>query len=244
MRKMPKFPMKHSVIAVLPLLAGCSRVPAVLSSNSPSAARIELVWWIMFWLGTVIFVGVTALLLVGLFRRQRTPGIYAALPEKQRDRAVNLWVIGGGIVMPVLILVGMVALTVWALRAIPAQAPSDALVIEVTGHQWWWEVHYPDSGVTLQDEVRIPVGAPVQVRLTSADVIHSFWVPELHGKFDAIPGRIHEFVLQSNEAGEYRGQCAEFCGLLHARMIVFVVAMPPEEFNAWLDEQAVSAVVR
>ena len=166
---------------------------------------------------------------------------YIPLGEAEHDRTVNRWIVGGGIVMPTIVLIGLVALTVGALRRIPATAPSAEVVIEVTGHQWWWEVQYPDQGITLRDEIRIPVGQPIQMRLTSADVIHSFWVPQLHGKFDLIPGRTHVFVLQANEPGEYRGQCAEFCGLSHARMTFTVVAVPPEEFTVWLDSQRQSA---
>ena len=212
-------------------------MPSSLSPESPTAARITLLWWVMFALGGAIWVGVTVLLLVGLFRRRRTPGTYAPLPEGDHTRAVNFWVVGGGIVMPTLVLIGLIALTVGALRSIPTKTPSDGIVIEVIGHQWWWEVRYPDRDITLQDEIRIPAGEPIRVRLSSADVIHSFWVPELHGKFDLIPGRTHEFVLQADEPGEYRGQCAEFCGLRHAHMILTVVAMPPEEFTAWLGSQ-------
>jgi cytochrome c oxidase subunit 2 len=98
------------------------------------------------------------------------------------------------------------------------------------------------SRSTLKDEIRIPVGQPVEVRLSSTDVIHSFWVPELHGKFDLVPGRTHTFILQADQPGEYRGQCAEFCGRGHARMTVFVVAIPPDEFTIWLDSQTQSAV--
>jgi heme/copper-type cytochrome/quinol oxidase subunit 2 len=114
---------------------------------------------------------------------------------------------------------------------------SDGLVVEVIGHQWWWEVKYPGYDTTLVDEVRIPTGEPVTMRLHSADVIHSFWVPELHGKFDLIPGRVYEFVLQADQPGEYKGRCAEFCGLSHARMTFIVIAMQPEEFTSWLGSQ-------
>jgi cytochrome c oxidase subunit II len=182
------------------------------------------------------------LLLVGLFRRRRSPGIYAPLPDNQQARTVNIWILGGGIMMPTLVLIALIVLTVGALPSIPAEKSSEGVVIEVIGHQWWWEVIYPDRNITLKDEIRIPAGQPVEVRLSSIDVIHSFWVPELHGKFDLIPGRTHVFVLQADQPGEYRGQCAEFCGRRHARMTFIVVAMPPEEFTIWLDSQTQSAV--
>jgi cytochrome c oxidase subunit 2 len=219
------------------LLTSCAGLPSSLNPQSNAAARIAVLWWVMFGLGALIWVGVTALLLTGLFRHRRTLEPYARLPDSQRTRTVNLWVWGGGILLPTFVLIGLVALTVGTLRSIPSAMPSDAMVIEVIGHQWWWEVVYPDRGITLRDEVRIPVGQPVEVRLSSVDVIHSFWVPELHGKFDLIPGRTQVFVLQADQPGTYRGQCAEFCGLRHARMTFVVTAMPSEEFTGWLASQ-------
>ena len=217
-------------------------MPASLNPQSGATAQIAMLWWVMFGLGVVIWVGVTLLLLLGLFRRRRVPEAYTRLPEDQRVRTVNLWILGGGIIMPTLVLIGLIALTVGTLRSIPAGTPSEGVVIEVIGHQWWWEVRYPDQSITLRDEIRIPTGQPVQMRLSSADVIHSFWAPELHGKFDLIPGRTQVFVLQADRSGEYRGQCAEFCGLLHARMTFVVVAVPPEEFTVWLASRSQAAV--
>jgi cytochrome c oxidase subunit 2 len=229
-------------IASVSLLTGCASLPSSLNPQSEAAAQIAILWWIMFGLGAIIWVGVTVLLLVGLLRRRGAPETYAPLPDNQHARAVNIWILGGGIMMPTLVLIVLIALTVGALRAIPAETPSEGVVIEVIGHQWWWEVVYPDRDITLKDEIRIPAGQPVQVRLSSTDVIHSFWVPELHGKFDLIPGRTHAFILQADQAGEYRGQCAEFCGRRHALMTFIVVAMPPEEFTAWFDSHLQPAV--
>ena len=217
------------------LLTGCTSMPASLRPQSSAATQIAILWWVMLGVGTVIWVGFTILLLVGLFRRRRVHGMYTSLPDSSAARAVNIWIVGGGIVMPTLVLIALIVLTVGALRSIPAENTSGGTVIEVIGHQWWWEVRYPDQEITLTDEIRIPAGQPVEVRLSSADVIHSFWVPELHGKFDLIPGRTHVFILQADQPGEYRGQCAEFCGRRHARMMIKVVAMPPEEFTNWLE---------
>jgi cytochrome c oxidase subunit II len=224
------------------LLTGCASMPSSLKPQSDAAVQIATLWWVMFGLGTVIWVGVIVLLLVGLFRRRRTPGTFVPLPDDQRVQTVNIWILGGGIMMPTLVLIALIVLTVGALRAIPTVETSEGVMIEVIGHQWWWEVVYADRGITLKDEIRIPARQLVQVRLSSTDVIHSFWVPELHGKFDLIPGRTHVFVLQADQPGEYRGQCAEFCGRRHARMTFSIVAMPPEEFTAWLDSQTQSAV--
>jgi cytochrome c oxidase subunit 2 len=110
--------------------------------------------------------------------------------------------------------------------------------VEVTGRQWWWEVRYPESGVVTANEIRIPAGRPVRLVVTSGDVIHSVWIPELHGKIDMIPGRSNSQVIIADEPGEYRGECAEFCGAQHAKMQFIVVAEPPERFAAWLERQA------
>jgi cytochrome c oxidase subunit 2 len=138
--------------------------------------------------------------------------------------------------MPVIVVVVLVA-TVSAMRLVSNRAPAGALVIEVVGHQWWWEVHYPEQGVTIQNELHLPVGRPVALQLTSADVIHSFWVPALGGKLDLLPDGVNTLVLQADEAGEHLSQCAEFCGLEHATMRLTVVAEPADQFTAWLADQ-------
>ena len=114
--------------------------------------------------------------------------------------------------------------------------PTDALEIEVTARQFAWEVRYPPARAALTDEIRVPAGRAVVVRLASRDVIHSFWVPSLAGKIDVIPGRVTRLTLQADRPGRFRGQCAEFCGMGHAHMALEVIAMPPEEFERWLDQ--------
>jgi cytochrome c oxidase subunit 2 len=139
--------------------------------------------------------------------------------------------------LPVVVLTVVFGATIAAMRALPDEPPEQALEIEVTGHQWYFEVHYPDAGVTVVDELHLPVRQQVTLYLTSADVIHSFWVPELAGKRDMLPEDINVLVLQADEPGEYGGQCAEFCGVDHALMRIQVVAESPEEFDAWIAGQ-------
>lgn len=128
------------------------------------------------------------------------------------------------------------------MRNVPTIAPREALAIEVVGHQWWWEVRYPEQGVTTANEIHIPVGRPIAFQLTSADVIHSFWVPPLGGKLDALPEDVTTLVLEAGEPGEYRGECAEFCGLQHAKMGLLVVAEPEARFASWVAGRQVAAV--
>lgn len=146
------------------------------------------------------------------------------------------WIWLGGVGLPLILLPIAFAFNMGSLAQLsnPSQA---AITIEVTGHRWWWEVRYPDEDVVTANEIHIPVGQPVQLQLTSADVIHSFWVPQLHGKIDMVPGEVNSLRLQADDAGEYRGICAEFCGAQHARMQLVLVASPPEEFQAWLANQ-------
>ncbi|MGH2350349.1 MAG: cytochrome c oxidase subunit II, partial [Chloroflexota bacterium] len=110
------------------------------------------------------------------------------------------------------------------------------------GHQWWWEFQYPELGVTTANELHIPVGVPINLELESADVIHSFWVPHLAGKTDAIPGRVNRLWFLADEPGTYNGQCAEFCGIEHALMRMLVIAESQSEFDAWVrNERSIPA---
>jgi len=182
----------------------------------------------------LIFVGVMGLLVWAL-RRRKTP----TDDDEARGRShARRWVLVGGVLFPVVVLT---ALFVYSIRHAPPWReipPRDALVIGVTGHMWWWDVRYrdPASGreFSAANEIRIPTGRPVYLGLGSADVIHSFWVPALGGKMDMLPGRVQHLLVQASAPGVYRGQCAEFCGVQHARMALHVVAMPPDEFERWL----------
>lgn len=215
--------------------SGCVEVPAAdvpstLDTRGPAAANIAELWWILFGLGTAVFVAVTGLLLYIVFARGR----------RQHDGEVDLrpvngrpWILWGGVIIPLIILLAVLFFNLRSLTALasPAAAP---LTVEVIGHRWWWEVRYPDEGIVTANEIRIPAGRRVQVNLTSLDVIHSFWVPQLGGKMDLNPGEINSTWLQADERGVYRGICAEFCGLQHARMQFLVVVESEEAFDAWL----------
>ena len=125
------------------------------------------------------------------------------------------------------------ALWPWLDRSMKALNAAAPLRVDVTARQWAWGLHYPGSGVRLTNELRVPVGRPVDIHVRSDDVIHSFWVPRLGGKIDAIPGRTNVVRLQADQAGTFRGQCAEFCGLNHAHMVMSVIAMPQDEYERW-----------
>ncbi|ROU03771.1 cytochrome c oxidase subunit II [Histidinibacterium lentulum] len=148
------------------------------------------------------------------------------------------WILGGGVVFPLVVLALLFVASTGVLRAVAGGREDAALTIEVTGHQFWWDVVYDPGGLAIRDanEVVMPVGVPVRIVLKSEDVIHSFWVPKVAGKMDMIPGRVNETVMTATEAGRFRGQCAEFCGLSHPLMAFEMVAVPPDHFRAFLED--------
>ncbi|MGH8912407.1 MAG: cytochrome c oxidase subunit II [Acidimicrobiia bacterium] len=209
--------------------------PAGVGPAGPIAQEIADLGWLMTWLGGAVFILVIVLLVAALVRGRRGD---VTAPESAGER----WVVGGGVVLPVVVVAVVFGFTLVAMQATSLETEPDGVVIDVVGHQWWWEVEYPDQGIVSANEIHIPVGRPVELRLTSVDVIHSFWVPALGGKIDLLPDKTNTYVIQADEAGEYQGACAEFCGLQHARMRFVAVAVSDEQFAAWVErEQAAAA---
>ena len=153
----------------------------------------------------------------------------------ERQLGSSVAVAGG---LTIVALIALLFQSVVTGRALDTLRSPDALRIQVTGNQWWWDVQYvtanPSLRVTTANEIHIPVGRPIRFDLLSNDVIHSLWIPNLQGKIDLVPGRLNELWLQADRAGVYRGQCAEYCGLQHAKMALVVVAEPPADFERWL----------
>jgi cytochrome c oxidase subunit II len=188
----------------------------------------------MYTIAVGTFILVVGALLWATFRRR---GAEAAPDDQTRQRRIRL-IVGAATLATTVVLFVILVISTTVGRAITAPSGHRMLQIRVTGHQWWWEVQYRDSlaqnWVTTANEIHIPVGQPVAVELVSTDVIHSFWPPSLSGKRDLIPGRENSLWLQADSAGEFRGQCAEYCGHQHAKMGFLVVAEPPERFTRWL----------
>jgi len=145
-------------------------------------------------------------------------------------------------VVPALVISAVLAVTLLTMRRLPVEADADALVIQVTGHQWWWEVYYPEYEIRSANEIHIPVDRHVDLELTSADVVHSFWVPALGGKLDLLPERVNKMILEASEPDVYRGVCAEFCGLQHAKMAFHVVATSEAAHREWVEAARDEAV--
>ncbi|GII94533.1 cytochrome c oxidase subunit II [Sinosporangium siamense] len=214
------------------LVASCSgRSPSTLSPAGPGARRVAGLWWLLFGISAVVSVVVTLLLLWAMIRR-RGPGVVPHPGSGTR------FVVSLGVIVPAIVLTFVYAIGLRDMRALEAPRGADSLVVEVTGHQWWWEVRYPAHGAVTANEIHIPAGRPVLLRLRTADVNHSFWVPQLMVKTDMIAGRTTQMWLQADRPGTYRGQCAEYCGLQHGRMAFHVVADPPAAFTSWLANQA------
>ena len=222
-----------SACAEVPITPG--HTPSALTPHGTGAARIASLWWVMFWLGTAIFLLVVGLLLAAILRGRR--GTNTTAPDSTGGDTGRNWPILGGIILPLVVIGVVFGYSIYTLANVENPQTRAALKIEIVGRRWWWEVKYPDQGITTANEIHIPVGTPVQIQLQTADVIHSFWVPELHGKMDLIPTRINNLTLQANQTGVYRGQCAEFCGLQHAHMGFMVVVQSQADFKKWTDAQ-------
>ncbi len=190
----------------------------------------------MLAISSVVFVVVLAFIVAGIARSRR-PGITVS----QHVPWGNRFVVIAGIVLPSLILTAVFLISLRDMAALSSPPGDPVVTIEVTARDWWWEVRYPETGAVVANEIHIPAGEAVRLRLLGGDVIHSFWVPRLQAKTDHIPGQVNTMWLQADEPGRYRGQCAEFCGLQHANMIFWVEADPPGEFDRWLADNSADA---
>ena len=209
------------------------RIQSALDPAGPQAQRLADLFWIFFWVSAVVYVVVIAFLIAAMMRGRRNA---AADPEDRHPQKVA---VGTAVALTALILIGLLTMSAATGGKVGTFGQGrNPMEIDVTGHEWWWEVKYPDANVpshTIVDanEIHIPTGTPVLLRLDTRDVIHSLWIPNLHGKRDLIPGRVNKIWIQADKAGIYRGQCAEFCGMQHANMVLTVFAQSPVQFEFW-----------
>lgn len=224
-----------ALLAVLLLLTACGggHLPqSTLAPRSDFSGELFGLYKDVFWWALGVFVVVETLLLIAVARFRARPG--AAEPKPVHGHTV-LEI--GWTLAPALILVFIAVPTMRTIFATSGRAPEGALRVQVIGHQWWWEYRYPELNISAYNELHIPVATPVQIELTSADVIHSFWVPRLGGKRDLIPGRTNRIAWRADSVGEYWGQCAEFCGASHANMRLRVDVQNDSAFQHWVDQQ-------
>jgi cytochrome c oxidase subunit 2 len=222
-----------ALVLLCGVVAGCGGDQSPLDPQSRASRDIATLWWWMFVIACVVFAGALGLLAIAWMRRRR-----AGLPviEEERPRLNLGLVLVFGIGIPIVVNVTLFVIANFVvIRQTEAPAvASTPMTIEVTGRQWFWEVRYPGADVVTANEIHIPARTRVNVVATTGDVIHSFWVPQLNRKIDMIPGRRNRILLASDKPGRYRGQCAEFCGLEHARMSMYVYVQEPADFQRWL----------
>jgi cytochrome c oxidase subunit II len=233
------------------VLGGCAGPQqSVIDAAGPQSGRIAALWWFFLALLGAIYIVVMALALLALARRRRSieqePLERTHIPSGATEHRLTRIVTGAGIATTLVIL-GLIVASVSTGKGISELGNrQNAIAIEVIGNQWWWYVRYPNDIanriVVTANEIHIPVGRPVMLRVTSNDVIHSFWAPNLHGKIDLIPSRVNTEWLQADRPGRFRGQCAEFCGMQHAHMALWVIAEPENRFQAWMNRQLQPAI--
>lgn len=221
----------HWRLAAVPLVVLAAEPSSPFAPASPDARAVANLFIGLLVLGTLLFLFVLGVMLFAALRRRARPGEPDPPPKLGGHWLEIAWTVA-----PVIVLLIVFAWTIPTLLNWPT--PKDHRLSTVAvGHRYWWEFRYPGSGATTANELHIPTNVDVEVQLQSADVIHSFWVPRLNGKQDLIPGRTNRLSLYADEPGTYLGQCAEFCGLEHAGMLLRVVAHPPAEFDTWLAAQ-------
>ncbi len=204
---------------------------SVLDAAGPQAEAIEGLWWLIFFIALGVFAAVMVMLAAAVLRRGH---------RTSSEMTMTRWVVAASAMTVVILLVWLVA-SVSVGRATASPRMGDAVTINITGRQWWWQLEYvdplPSNRFKTANEILIPAGRPIVVNVTSRDVIHSFWVPNLHGKRDLVPGYVTSLWFQADREGTYRGQCAEFCGYQHANMAIFVRAVSEADYQAWLVAQ-------
>lgn len=216
-------------------------IQSVLKSAGVQAALVESEWWTFFWITTIVTVVVLLVLAAAVKRGVSNPTV-----TTRDDRRLHRYIAVSG-ALTVLILIGLLVRSVVTSRALASERirGENVTEIEVTAYQWWWSVEYqhpePEQRVRTANELHVPVGRTVAIKLLASDVIHSFWVPSLAGKLDAIPGHEATLWLRAEQPGVYRGQCAEYCGFQHAHMAFVVIAEPADQFERWIQAQRATA---
>jgi len=232
-------------------LLAISDMQSALNPAGEQGGSIAKLWWIYFWVLTVIFILVAIFLFLAMLpRRSREPAGQSDQPSQSRERSIATVVIGA-VIASIVVLFVLLLIDFFAVRSIYAlndqnTADADPLTIKITGHQWWWQVEYenesePSKAMTTANELHVPIGRPVKLTLQSSDVIHSFWVPNIHGKKDLVPGHPTEMWLKATQPGTFRGQCAEFCGLQHAHMRLTFIAETTQAFEQWMQSSSSDA---
>jgi len=220
------------------LLVGCAHnyPQTTLNPRGDFARLVDHLFRTTVWWAAVVFVLVEGALLIAVFKFRGRPDD----PEPNQSHGNTALEVAWTII-PAFILLLIAVPTVRTIFKTSGYATGDVVQIEVVGHQWWWEFRYPGLGVVTANELHVPVGKTVNLRMTTADVLHSFWVPQFAAKRDVFPGRHNPLWFKAEVTGNFSGQCAEFCGVQHGRMAFRVISEAPEEFAAWAEQQRVGS---
>lgn len=234
-----------TLVAAL-LLAACNGTTSYMDATGTAGKQEATLGWWLTGVSCAVVLFVSAAVLLGIARHRTDPRRSDEGVMARRDVKSGLSWIYVGVAVSVVVLAISFGGTLVTLNAASRPRITPSLTIDVTGHQWWWEVTYsqaddPELGFTTANEVHLPIGQPVKVRLHSADVIHSFWLPQIAGKMDAIPGQVNETWLEARKAGDSRGMCGEYCGLQHSVMALAVTTESPDAFATWANERRAGA---
>lgn len=235
---------RKKLISLIPLglfsslfLTGCSVFTnanqSTFDPKGPVALEQLNLFMLSFWLITFIFVAVGSVLLYAVIRFRWKPGMEELPVQTHGHPLVEVSLIVASVLLLVLLAIPTIRVSVFSYN-VPEAQEEDVIEVTAIAYQWWWRFEYPNAGAVTANELVIPVGRPIRVQLRSGDVVHSFWVPKLAGKRDMIPNRSNNLWFQADEAGEYYGQCAEFCGTSHANMLFRVIALEESEYEEWL----------
>lgn len=224
------------LLASLLLTACGGNPPSTLDPQGPVAAKEAGLFWLILWIATAVFVIVEALLIWSIFRFRERPNSPNPKQTHGNNTIEIIWTVVPSIVLFV-VLVG----TIYTMFGLSQPASANTINVKVVAHQWWWEFDYENANITTADELVVPTGAVIHVDLHSDNVIHSFWVPQLTGKMDVVPGHNNATWFEASNTGDFRGQCTEFCGLEHANMEFYVKALTPDAYQTWLRGQQLTA---
>lgn len=207
---------------------------SIMDVNGPVAAEQLSVFWYTVGVSALLMLIVGSVFVYSIYRFRAKPGNDFKVPEQSHGSAkVEVALIVASCLLLLVIAIPN-AKALFYVSEVPADKKADAIKVIAIGHQWWWEFQYPDLGITTANELHIPVGKPIDLEIKAVDVLHSFWVPRLAGKIDAVPGQINKMWLQADKAGKYNGHCTEYCGDSHANMRFFVMADESADFDAWV----------
>ena len=218
------------------ILSACANSPNILDPKGPSALKESNIAWMVFIICFVIFIGVTSVLLYSVFKFRARPDMPEPRQLHGNTKLEIAWTVA-----PTVVLFIILAVTISTMFALAQPKDPNTITVKAIGHQWWWEFQYNNGTVVTADEMHVPLNTVVHIDLVSDNVIHSFWVPQLTGKTDVIPGHNNTMWLEANTVGNYRGECTEFCGTQHAHMDFVVVAQTASDYQNWLATQQTQA---